>query len=81
MRGTLSVGRRLWWGIPLLIVVLWVLGALLPSFVDGLPEAPWVTWVTLPITRYARDVAAAVTVGCVAVGALLTPGRSHRVLR
>ena len=81
MKRSLATSRWLWWGVPALIVMLWMVGALLPGAVEGLPEAPWVTWVSLPVVRFARDVTAALALGCVVVGGLLVTGRSPRVLR
>ena len=81
MIGIFTTSRRLWWGVPLLLVLLWVAGTLLPPTDIGIPQAPWFTWISLPVVRFARDIAAALTVGCVVVGALVVPGRSARVLR
>jgi len=71
--------RRLWLGLPVLLVLLWVTGTLLPLAAQEIPQAPWITWVTLPMATFVRDVAAAMTVGAVVVGGLLTS--SARVLR
>ena len=76
-----ATSRQLWWGIPLLLLVLWVAGSLLPANEIGIPQAPAVTWLSLPVARFARDIAAAVTLGCVLVGGLVVPQRSVRVLR
>lgn len=58
------------------VVVLTVLASL-DAFASvagvGLPEAPLVTRLSLPIDVYLRDLAAAVTVGCAVVGGVLTP--------
>ena len=81
MISTFATSRRLWWGVPLLLIVLWVAGSLLPPGDVGIPQAPWSTWLSLPVVRYARDIAAALTLGCVIVGGLVLPQRSIRVLR
>lgn len=58
------------------VVVLTVLASL-DAFASvagvGLPEAPLVTRLSLPIDVYLRDLAAALTVGCAVVGGVLTP--------
>ena len=76
-----ATSRQLWWGIPLLLIVLWVAGSLLPTRELGIPQAPWLTWISLPIVRFARDIVAALTLGCVLVGGLVVPRQSQRVLR
>ena len=81
MKPSLATSRWLWWGVPALFVMLWAVGALLPGAVEGLPEAPWTTWVSLPVVRFARDIAAAIALGCAVVGGLLVTGRSPRLLR
>ena len=81
MINTFATSRRLWWGVPLLLIVLWVAGSLLPPGDVGIPQAPWSTWVSLPVVRYGRDIAAAITLGCVIVGGLVVPSRSIRALR
>jgi len=81
VKRSLATSRWLWWGVPALIVMLWAVGVLLPGAIEGLPEAPWATWVSLPVVRFARDVAAALTMGCAVVGGHLVTGRSPRVLR
>ena len=78
---TFTTSRRLWWGIALLLLLLWVAGSLLPPLEIGIPQAPWTTWISLPVVRFARDIVAAITLGCVLVGGLVVPGRSARVLR
>jgi len=76
-----ATSRQLWWGIPLLLIVLWVAGSLLPATEIGIPQAPVATWLSLPIVRFARDIAASITLGCVIVGGLVVPQRSMRALR
>lgn len=80
-RLTFTTSRRLWWGVVVLLVLLWALGGLLPPALADLDTPPAVTTVLLPVARFVRDVAATVTVGCLLVGGLLVPGRSERVLR
>jgi putative copper export protein len=76
-----TTSRRLWWGVPLLLIILWVAASLLPPSDIGIPQAPWLTWISMPVVRFARDIAAALTVGCVLVGGLVVPRRSVRVLQ
>ncbi|MCX6458738.1 MAG: CopD family protein [Actinobacteria bacterium] len=80
MKLTFAASRRLWWGIPLLLVLLACLGALLPQWGSELPQPPAFTTVALPIVRFIRDIAAAITVGALAVGGLLVKRQSSRVI-
>ena len=73
-------GSRLWWGLPVLIGILWIGGLTSAVRYPGLPSPPDITYWLLPATRYARDIAAALTVGAVLVGGLVVPGGSSRVL-
>ena len=73
-------GSRLWWGMPVLIGILWIGGLTSAVRYPGLPSPPDITYWLLPATRYARDIAAALTVGAVLVGGLVVPGGSSRVL-
>ena len=75
-----AIGSRLWWGLPLLIVLLWGTGVLLVPHIPGLPEAPQTTVVGLPLTKYVRDCASFLTVGCLLVAAL-QPALAPRILR
>lgn len=81
MRTGAALGARLWWGLPLLIVLLWSVGMLTVATIPGLPVPPAITQVGLPITRFARDVAAMITVGTLIVGGLLTERPHPRLLR
>lgn len=58
-------------------VVLLAVMASLDAFASvarvGLPEAPLLTRISLPIDVYLRDIAAALTVGCAVVGGVLAP--------
>lgn len=77
----LVASRRVWWGLPLLLVLLACLGALVAQLPSPLPQAPVLTSVSLPVVRFVRDVAAALTVGCVVVGGLVAPGGCPQALR
>lgn len=77
----LKVTRNLWWGLPVLIVLLWTAGVLVAPDIPGLPTAPEVTWIVLPIARFVRDIAAAIVVGGIVVGGLLGVRPIGRVLR
>ena len=76
----LPSGSRLWWGLLVLLGILWLAGLTSVVSYPGLPSPPDLTYWLLPAARYARDIAAALTVGAVVVGALLVPGRSARAL-
>ena len=68
-------------GIPILLLVLWGLGALTETSIPGLPVVPMATLWALPIDLWVRDVATALTVGFALVGGVLAPrpdGRSGR---
>ncbi len=80
MKLTFAASRRLWWGIPLLVVLLACLGALLPRWGSELPQPPAFTTIALPIIRFIRDIAAAITVGALVVGGLLLKRQSGRVI-
>ena len=73
-------GARLWWGLPVLLGLLWLAGLTSVVTYPGLPSPPDVTVWLMPATRYARDIAAALTVGSVVVGGLLLSQGSPRVL-
>lgn len=75
---TLVTGRRLWWGVPSLLVLLACLGALLPQAIPNIPEPGAAVSVALPVVRLVRDIAAAMTVGCLVVGGLLLPAGAGR---
>ncbi len=81
MNGGLRVGARLWWGLPVLLILLWAAGAFAIEFFPGLASTPLVTVWLLPFIRFTRDIAAAITVGAVVVGALLAGTCNRRVLR
>ena len=74
------LGAPLWWGIAALVAGLWVGGLLVAPVIPGLPTEPLVTIWLLPVVHYARDVAAALTVGAT-VTALLLATRHERVAR
>jgi putative copper resistance protein D len=68
-------------GVPILLLVLYTLGGLTETRDVGLPTVPWLTLLTLPIDRWARDIAMALTIGAVMVGGLLAPSSSARLRR
>ena len=80
MNGGFRIGAKLWWGLPVLLVLLWVAGALAIEVFPGLASTPLVTVWLLPFIRFTRDIAAAITVGAVVVGALLGGAFYRRVL-
>ena len=84
-RMTESAGRlrggRLWWGLPALLSLLWLAGFTSVVSYPGLPSPPDIVVWLMPATRFARDIAAALTVGAVVVGGLLMSFGSSRVLR
>lgn len=69
---TPRVGARLWWGLALLVLLAWAAGLLVAPVVEGLPSPPWVTGPGVLIGRFLRDVASALAVGSIVVGALLS---------
>jgi len=60
-------------GIPILLVVLWGLGALREQDIPGLPVVPVATLWALPIDLWVRDIATALVVGFAVVGGVLAP--------
>ena len=68
-------------GIPLLFLILVTLGALTEETAEGLPVVPWQTLWGLPLDRWIRDIAAAVTLGFIVVGGLLLPRPDPRLLK
>lgn len=60
-------------GLPVLLLVLWGLGALTETSIPGLPVVPVATLWALPIDLWVRDVATALTVGFALVGGVLAP--------
>ena len=75
------LGARLWWGLLPLTVLLWGSGALIVSSLPGLPSSPFTTVALLPVLGFAREVAAAITIGCLVAGGLLCRPASTRVAR
>lgn len=69
------MGSRLWWGVPILLVLLWAAGMLVVVAFPGLPTPPsYVLWLQ-PTGRYARDIASMIALGSLIVGGLLTYSR------
>ena len=77
----LRIGARLWWGLPVLLILLWVAGAFAVEVFPGLASTPLSTVLLLPLARFARDVAAAITVGALVIGALLGVNTYRQVFR
>ncbi len=75
------LGAPLWWGIAALVVGLWIGGLLVAPVIPGLPTEPLVTIWLLPVTHYARDIAAALTVGATVTALLALPDRKARLAR
>jgi putative copper export protein len=72
---TLRIGARLWWGVPILLVLLWAAGMLVVVAFPGLPTPPsYVLWLQ-PTGRYVRDIASMTALGALVVGGLLTTSR------
>lgn len=67
-------------GLPILLLILATLGALTEEVAEGLPLVPGATLWALPLDRWIRDIAAALTLGFVVVGGLLLPRPSLRLL-
>ncbi len=69
------IGARLWWGVPILIVLLWATGLLVVASFPGLATPPsYVLWLQ-PVGRYSRDIASMLALGSLVVGGLLTSAR------
>lgn len=60
-------------GVPVLLLVLWGLGALTEQNIPGLPVVPLATLWSLPLDLWVRDIATALTVGFALVGGVLAP--------
>ena len=76
---TPRIGARLWWGIPILLVLLWAAGMLVVVAFPGLPTPPsYVLWLQ-PTGRYVRDITSMLALGSLVVGGLLA--HSRRALR
>lgn len=67
--------------VPVLLVTLWVIGALSVADVTGVPQPPAITIGLVPFARLSRDVCAAVTIGLVLVGGVLSDQPQPRLLR
>ena len=66
-------------GAPVLLLVLWTLGGLTEERQIGIPTVPLVTLASLPLDLWLRDLATAVTIGAVLVGAVLAPRVAARL--
>lgn len=77
---TSAPGRRLLWGIPLLVVLLWLLGQFVAAPAE-LQQAPLSVQICLPVVRFLCDAAAVMTVGWILVGGLILARRDRRLLR
>ena len=72
---TLRIGARLWWGVPILLVLLWAAGMLVVVSFPGLPTPPsYVLWLQ-PTGRYVRDITSMIALGSLVVGGLLVSSR------
>lgn len=72
---TLRIGARLWWGLPILLVLLWAAGMLVVVAFPGLPTPPsYVLWLQ-PTGRYVRDITSMIALGSLVVGGLLVSSR------
>ncbi len=75
----LKLGSRLWWGLPVLLVLLMTGGLLTIKQYPGLPTPPeFIMW-ALPSIRFSRDIASMLTVGALITGGLLLSPQSARV--
>lgn len=79
MNSGLRIGARLWWGVPVLLVLLWTAGAFAVEVFPGLASTPLVTVWLIPVAHFTRDIAAAITVGAIVIG-LILPGPVSGVL-
>ncbi len=66
---------------PVLLVALWVIGALDVVELVGVPQPPAATIWLVPFARLLRDVCAAMTIGLVLVGGVLADQPQPRLLR
>lgn len=73
-----SVIPALFAGLPILLVILWGLGALTESTIPGLPVVPWVTLWALPIDLWVGNIAIALTIGFALIGGVLAPRPDSR---
>ena len=72
---TLRIGARLWWGVPILLVLLWAAGMLVVVEFPGLPTPPsFVLWLQ-PTGRYVRDITSMIALGSLVAGGLLASSR------
>lgn len=69
------MGARLWWGVPILLVLLWAAGMLVVVAFPGLPTPPSAVLWLQPTGRYIRDITSMLALGSLVVGGLLTASR------
>lgn len=69
----MRLGARLWWGVIPLAVLLWGVGALTPVAFPGLAPSPLAALALVPAVAFARDIAIAITIGCLVVALLTDP--------
>lgn len=69
----MRLGARLWWGFLPLTVLLWGVGALTPLVFPGLRTTPVAVLALLPAVSFAREIAIAITLGCLVVALLIDP--------
>ena len=72
------IGARLWWGVPILVVLLWATGLLVVVQFPGLATPPTAVLWLQPVARYARDIASMLALGSLVVGGLLTSSARAR---
>jgi putative copper resistance protein D len=68
-------------GVALLVAGLWAGGLLVLPELPGLPSMPTSTLWLLPVVRYARDIAGALTAGAAIIGLLMGSGLTLRWFR
>ena len=69
----MRLGARLWWGAIPLAILLWGVGALTPLVFPGLSTTPVAVLALLPAVTFAREIAIAITLGCLVVALLIQP--------
>ena len=77
--GRIAVGLLV--GVPVLIVILATLGAFTEEVIEGIPLVPGATLWAMPLDRWVRDIAAAITLGFAIMGGVLLPRPDLRLLK